>query len=58
LRERLKTVIENLPGINEGFLEKGKKEVFRRENYVTAPGDTNPSDATETKFQKSLRHVK
>jgi len=32
--ERLKRVIENLPRLNEGFLEKGKKEVIRRENIL------------------------
>src|SRR6218665_2424442 len=46
--KKLKTVIENLPGINEGFLEKGKKEVFRRENYVARrlPPRVTPTLAT------------
>ena len=41
-------VIENLPEINEGFLEKSKKEVIRRENLLARrlPPRVTPTLAT------------
>jgi len=46
-----KIVIKNLPEINEGFLEKGKKTDHSPRKYIgaaiTATSDSNSSDATD-----------
>ena len=56
--ERLEGVIEYLPGINEGFLEKGKKVVIRRENNILArrlPSQVTPTIATPLTAERMFK---